>query len=76
MGTDKLNMTARAAGFAMACDEIPAAPPAQAAAPVAAALWVAKPHNTAQHSTALVPVKQPKISLGWNMVGWGFWKTA
>lgn len=76
MGTDKLRMTARAAGFAMACDEIPATPPAKTVAPAPAALWVARPHNAPHHSTALVPVKQPKLSLGWNMVGWSFWKTA
>ena len=76
MGTDKLNVTARAAGFAMACDEIAAVPQAGAAMLATASIWAARPPTASVNSTALVPVRQPKVSLGWNMIGWSFWKTA
>lgn len=75
MSSDKLSAAARAAGFAMACDETAGAP-------------VAKPASTGQ---ALVPVvmgetqmrslaqavnKLARPQLNWAGGGWSFWKTA
>lgn len=75
MGTDKLNVTARAAGFAMACDE--AAVP-QSSTPRQAVLALPAPMAQAptQPSTMLAPIKQAKASFGFSTLGWGFWKTA
>jgi hypothetical protein len=75
MGTDKLNVTARAAGFAMACDETAVPQPATSRQAVLA-LPAPKAQGAAQPSTALAPIKQAKERLSLGMLGWGFWKTA
>jgi hypothetical protein len=74
MSSDKLNLTARAAGFAMAYDEtagplarpwqLPLAPPVRAAEPISSP------------STALVPFRADRPIFSWGFVGWNFWKTA
>lgn len=71
MSTDKLNRTARAAGFAMACEEAAPAPPVAAIAHVPT---VQDAVRSASH--ALAPLKQAKSQLGWNPAAWSFWKTA
>lgn len=73
MSTDRLMRTARAAGFAMACDDgsAPAAAKPAAAANVQAA--------TTERSTslALTPARRVQHTVSnWALPGWMFWKTA
>lgn len=74
MGTDKLHLTARAAGFAMACDETVGGPqPRPGQAPVSAQT---RAEPAVQRSMALVPSKPSKLALaGWGF-GWSVGKTA
>lgn len=78
MSHDKLDLTARAAGFAMACDETaggPMARQAQLQAPYT-------PHQRQETAgvrtttTALVPIKASRPPLSFGLMSWSFWKTA
>lgn len=75
MGTDKLNVTARAAGFAMACDET-AVPQPATSRQAFLALPAPKSQTGAQPGTAIAPIEQAKERLSAGFLGWGFWKTA
>lgn len=76
MGTDKLKITARAAGFAMACDDTATAPQAALPQQVILALPAPATQTAALPSTALAKLKQAKANIGWGMLGWSFGKTA
>jgi len=74
MSNDKLNRTARAAGFAMAIDETVGGPLAQAtvAPPVNGPKMLEAPRGVASST----PVREDKSHPAWALPGWGFWKTA
>ena len=72
MGNDRLNMTARAAGFAMAYDETVGRPSVKSTQ-VAARAWatsdaVQSVMRGLEHLKAVKPVS--------SVSGWSFWKTA
>ena len=76
MGTDKLNQTARAAGFAMACDDVPLTQGRVAATQTNLVTVSPRSAGAGQTATAIVPRRAVKASFNWNLIGWNFWKTA
>ena len=77
MGTDKLNNTARAAGFAMAWFEDATSSTAKAVAlePTARGkAWSTANWQSAQ--APKVPVKPATLLSNWGLMGFTFWKTA
>jgi hypothetical protein len=76
MRTDKLNVTARAAGFAMACDEAAVPQPAYQQQPVLALPAPKSGDGTMSAPVKPAPVEPTRSFLGFGMQGWGCWKTA
>jgi hypothetical protein len=78
MSHDKLDLTARAAGFAMACDETAGGPIARQG-PLQATYTPhqrQESHPVRSTATALVPIKSVRPSMSFGLMGWSFWKTA
>ena len=76
MGSDKLNLTARAAGFAMAYDETVGGPYpklVRSGLPVVAPV---RPDAASTPSQALTVTKNAKATMTWSLMGWSFGKTA
>jgi hypothetical protein len=69
MSVDRLIRTARAAGFAMACDDVAGN---QASVQQTAATPVPVRHKP----TALLPAPTAAQMSSWTPSSWGFWKTA
>lgn len=78
MGTDKLNNTARAAGFAMAwCDDAATVPSARAAVTESTTRGVVWTAASGQIPAApIAPVKPVTLFSSWSFEGFNFWKTA
>lgn len=78
MSHDKLNLTARAAGFAMACEETAGGPTVRQAPMQAAYVPSQRLDAPAAQSasTAVVPVKSVRPTMNFGLLGWSFWKTA
>ncbi len=76
MGNDKLNLTARAAGFAMACDETVGGPSTKAAQPQVPAAQVPRIEAPVARATAMVPAASSKPGFNFGTIGFAFWKTA
>lgn len=74
MSSDKLNLTARAAGFAMACDETVGGPVPKPLAP--APLLLAKPDAPPAQTSVLAPLRNAKIAFSWSFPSWSLGKTA
>ena len=73
MSTDKLDLAARAAGFAMACDEMVGGPTSRPpmTAPQPAAQKTARPR-----ALETLPARVERQAQAWGLIGRGFWKTA
>jgi len=73
MNTDRLAKMARAAGFAMACEDTPSAVSNEVRQPQ----WTARsPVPNVASKNAVVPLRSTRSSFTWGFTSFSFWKTA